>query len=58
MSDEAENVCEHGDHPAPPGKRFCSRACWECEAAECDHTVQECAGLCLAGAIEKGGPES
>jgi hypothetical protein len=28
----AENTCEHGDHPAPPGRRFCSRACQDCEA--------------------------
>ena len=26
-----ENVCEHGDHAAPPGKRFCSEACEHCE---------------------------
>lgn len=40
------NVCEHGDHPAPPGKRFCSRACAECERADCDDS-EECAGICL-----------
>lgn len=28
---EDENVCEHGDHPAPAGKRFCSEACERCE---------------------------
>jgi hypothetical protein len=28
---DAENVCEHGDHPAPTGKRFCSDACKRCE---------------------------
>lgn len=27
----AENVCEHGDHPAPPGNRFCSYGCQTCE---------------------------
>lgn len=26
-----ENVCEHGDHPAPIGKRFCSLWCEVCE---------------------------
>lgn len=41
----SENCCEHGDHPAPPGKRFCSYACQTCEG----HTGPfsgECAGLC------------
>lgn len=27
----AVNVCEHGDHPAPEGKRFCSYGCQTCE---------------------------
>lgn len=27
----AENGCEHGDHAAPAGKRFCSDACARCE---------------------------
>lgn len=40
------NVCEHGDHPAPEGKRFCSRACAECERADFDDTTDCCAGLC------------
>ena len=40
-----ENVCEHGDHPAPPGKRFCSDACKKCEIAECGPS-EECADLC------------
>lgn len=40
-----ENVCEHGDHPAPEGKRFCSTACEECERADCDED-DECAGIC------------
>jgi hypothetical protein len=44
---EAENVCEHGDHAAPPNKRFCSKACQICEVAPCDHSKQECAGICL-----------
>ena len=42
-----ENVCEHGDHPAPAGKRFCSRACQECEATDHDARKTECAGVCL-----------
>lgn len=32
-----ENVCEHGDHPAPEGKRFCSPEC-----AECERGTREC----------------
>lgn len=38
-----ENVCEHGDHEAPEGKRFCSK---ECEA--CEHAISEdgCSNLC------------
>lgn len=42
-----ENVCEHGDHPAPAGKRFCSRACAECESTDHDARKTECAGVCL-----------
>jgi len=42
---EATNVCEHGDHPAPEGQRFCSRACQECEAADAPDNM-ECAGIC------------
>jgi hypothetical protein len=39
------NVCEHGDHAAPPGQRFCSPDCQACESA--DHGAdEECAGLC------------
>lgn len=41
---EAENVCEHGDHPAPAGKRFCS---WACQACEHDTFGKfGCTGLC------------
>lgn len=36
----ALNVCEHGDHPAPDGVRFCSDAC-----ADCDLGVKQC-GRC------------
>lgn len=39
-------ACEHGDHPAPAGKRFCSKACERCEHTDHDATVDECAGLC------------
>ena len=45
----AENVCEHGDHPAPDGQRFCSP---ECQA--CEHDIDggtddgECSGICLS----------
>jgi hypothetical protein len=47
MDQPIENVCEHGDHPAPPGRRFCSQACQDCEAGgrpcspECDVEVHE-----------------
>lgn len=27
----SQNTCEHGDHSAPPGKRFCSNLCEKCE---------------------------
>jgi hypothetical protein len=40
------NTCEHGDHQAPEGKRFCSRACAECERADIDPSGMRCAGLC------------
>ena len=44
----AENCCEHGDHPAPAGKRFCSVACERCESAPPDYGVRDsgCSGLC------------
>lgn len=39
-----ENGCEHGDHPAPPNKRFCSEACMNCERySESDNG---CDGIC------------
>ena len=41
-----DNVCEHGDHPAPAGQRFCSRACAECELTEHDAERFECVGVC------------
>jgi hypothetical protein len=44
--DESENVCEHGDHRAPEGKRFCSEACARCELADAPDGA-ECAGICL-----------
>lgn len=43
----AENVCEHGDHPAPAGQRYCSPGCQECDGTECGEEV-ECAGVCRA----------
>jgi hypothetical protein len=33
------NCCEHGDHPAPDGQRFCSDECLKCE-----HDIKLCAG--------------
>lgn len=38
------NTCEHGDHPAPAYKRFCSDACLRCEhESEGDNG---CDGIC------------
>ncbi len=38
------NVCEHGDHPAPDGARFCS---YDCERCEHDSVgINGCDGLC------------
>jgi hypothetical protein len=42
---DCANCCEHGDHPAPYGKRFCSIACEICDESESPLEV-ECAGLC------------
>lgn len=44
------NCCEHGDHPAPPGKRFCSTACATCEQVEGPDLTTGCTGLCRYGA--------
>lgn len=41
------NVCEHGDHPAPDGQRFCSEECKRCEMTDADFSIG-CAGICLA----------
>lgn len=46
MSEDAENVCEHGDHPAPEGQRFCSPECAACELE--DVKEDGCAGICNA----------
>lgn len=43
--EEPPNVCEHGDHPAPEGQRFCSKACQECEGTDAPDDA-ECAGIC------------
>ncbi len=43
MSDD-ENVCEHGDHPAPPNKRFCSEECCRCEHES--RSEGGCDGIC------------
>jgi hypothetical protein len=42
------NVCEHGDHPAPAGHRFCSTLCAACDKADVPDG-QECAGVCHRG---------
>lgn len=52
-----ENTCEHGDHPAPPGRRFCSRSCADCEQADAPDG-EECAGLCLDSAQPSPGAAS
>jgi hypothetical protein len=39
------NVCEHGDHEAPPGKRFCSEACIACEHESTGENG--CDGICF-----------
>lgn len=44
MEEKEENVCEHGDHLAPVGQRFCSK---ECERCECE-SKNGCDGICLA----------
>ena len=43
--DGGENVCEHGDHPAPDGKRFCSDECRRCEH-ESEDEETGCDGIC------------
>ena len=32
MPDKLDGCCEHGDHAAPAGSIFCSRACRKCDA--------------------------
>lgn len=44
--DLTTNTCEHGDHAAPEGRRFCSDACAACEHTDHDAENVECAGLC------------
>ena len=41
-----ENICEHGDHPAPMFQRFCSPECEACEDTPFDLIEKACAGLC------------
>jgi len=40
------NCCEHGDHEAPEGKRFCSEACLRCEHES--EGENGCDGICTA----------
>ena len=47
MSARMIGVCEHGDHPAPDGIRFCSAACAKCELADFDESTATCARICL-----------
>lgn len=46
IDQQTENCCEHGDHPAPIGKRFCSPECQTCDAADTPTDDAECAGIC------------
>lgn len=48
--EEEENCCEHGDHPAPVGQRFCSKECADCESSEqiSDHG---CNNICRLGEV-------
>lgn len=39
---ELENCCEHGDHLAMPGMRFCSPECMACES----ESLNGCDGMC------------
>ncbi|NUP07777.1 MAG: hypothetical protein HOW73_17150 [Polyangiaceae bacterium] len=38
------NNCEHGDHAAPAGQRFCSIACQRCEHESTGENG--CDGIC------------
>lgn len=40
-----DNVCEHGDHSAPDGRRYCSTACEKCDATD-PQPDGECANVC------------
>lgn len=53
---EAMNVCEHGDHEAPDGQRFCSHECEVCERTEFDESASDCAGICLSP-VQRGHAE-
>lgn len=46
----AVNVCEHGDHPAPDGHRFCSAACQQCESESLGD--EGCDGICGLGELD------
>ncbi len=46
LRNQTVNTCEHGDHPAPVGQRFCSTACQRCESME-QLDGETCAGLCM-----------
>jgi|GEM_PF-6014587 len=47
IAKDVHNSCEHGDHAAPAGNRFCSKACMDCEASEqvSDHGCNNICGL-------------
>ena len=45
-----QNCCEHGDHAAPEGKRFCSPGCEYCEHMSVGDTG--CDGFCVGGSCE------
>lgn len=43
------NTCEHGDHPAPDGQRFCSEVCQRCESSGED----DCTAACNAQELDR-----
>lgn len=53
MAGKPDNVCEHGDHPAPDGKRFCSPECARCEHESKDEETG-CDGICLKRKAKAG----
>ena len=56
-AEEVENVCEHGDHPAPAGHRFCSYDCQICDGNSnngCDGFCERCDHCGHTRAVHQG----